>query len=74
MPKISIIVPIYNADKYLSRCIESVLAQSFRNFELLLVDDGSTDKSGDICKKYAKQDHRIQVYHKKMAVSALQEI
>jgi len=65
MPKISIIVPIYNADKYLSRCIESVLAQSFRNFELLLVDDGSTDKSGDICKKYAKQDHRIQVYHKK---------
>ena len=64
MPEISVIVPVYNVEKYLSECIESVLAQTFSNFELILVDDGSTDSSGDICDSYAKRDLRIKVIHK----------
>ena len=63
-PKISIIVPDYNAEKYLQRCIESILAQTFRDFELLLIDDGSKDNSGYICDEYAKMDSRIKVIHK----------
>lgn len=63
-PDISVIVPIYNAEKYLSRCIDSILSQTFENFELLLIDDGSTDKSGVICDKYAEIDSRIEVFHK----------
>ncbi len=63
-PKISVIVPVYNAEKYLHRCIDSILAQTFTDFELLLIDDGSTDKSGDICDEYAKKDKRIRVFHK----------
>lgn len=61
---ISIIVPVYNAACYLPRCIESILHQTYTNFELLLVDDGSTDKSGAICDEYALKDIRIKVYHK----------
>ncbi|MDE5885512.1 MAG: glycosyltransferase [Oscillospiraceae bacterium] len=63
--KISVIVPIYNVETYLPRCIDSVLAQSFRNFELLLIDDGATDSSGKICDEYVKKDERIHVFHKK---------
>lgn len=62
---ISIIVPVYNVEKYLQRCIESILAQTFADFELLLIDDGSKDKSGDICDEYAAKDSRIRVFHKK---------
>lgn len=62
--RFSIIVPIYNIEKYLNKCINSVLAQSFYDFELILVDDGSTDSSAKICDKYAKQDSRITVIHK----------
>lgn len=62
--KLSIIVPVYNTSKYLRRCIESILEQSYKNFELILVDDGSMDDSGDICDKYAMHDSRIQVIHK----------
>lgn len=51
-PKVSIIVPVYNIEKYLNRCIDSILSQTFTDFELLLVDDGSKDKSGDICEAY----------------------
>ena len=51
VPKISIIVPVFNVEQYLPRCIDSILNQSFRNFELLLIDDGSSDNSGNICKK-----------------------
>ncbi|MBC5624031.1 glycosyltransferase [Clostridium sp. NSJ-49] len=65
MSKISIIVPIYNVELYVERCIESILNQSLSDFDLILVDDGSTDKSGEICEGYAKKDSRIQVIHKK---------
>jgi glycosyltransferase involved in cell wall biosynthesis len=62
--KISVIVPVYNAEKYLDKCIQSILAQTCTDFELLLVNDGSKDHSGDICEKYAQQDSRIKVFHK----------
>lgn len=64
-PTISIIVPVYNVEKCLERCIDSILSQSFCNFELLLVDDGSTDSSGIICDDYKKRDERIRVFHEK---------
>lgn len=63
-PKISVIVPVYNVEQYLHRCIDSILAQTFTDFELLLINDGSTDKSGKICDEYAKKDKRIRVFHK----------
>lgn len=63
--KISVIIPVYNASCYIRRCIESVLSQSYKDFELILVDDGSTDDSGVKCDKYASQDNRIQVIHQK---------
>lgn len=65
LPEVSIIVPVYNVEKYLIRCIDSILTQTFTNFELILVDDGSTDKSGVICDSYEKKDKRIKVIHKK---------
>ena len=61
---VSIIVPVYNTDKYLSPCIESILGQIFSDFELLLINDGSTDNSGKICDEYAEKDSRIRVFHK----------
>ena len=64
MPNISVIVPVYNTEEYLSQCIDSILAQTFVDFELLLIDDGSTDSSGMICDKYADKDTRVIVYHK----------
>lgn len=64
MPKVSIIVPIYKAEKYLRRCVDSIIIQTFTDWELLLIDDGSPDKSGEICDEYAKRDTRIRVFHK----------
>lgn len=64
MTQISIIVPVYNTEKYLDRCIQSILAQTYTDFELLLINDGSTDSSGAICDKYAEQDSRVRVFHK----------
>lgn len=64
MPKISVIVPVYNTEKYLHRCIDSILAQTFTDFELLLIDDGSKDSSGSICDEYAAKDSRVRVFHK----------
>ncbi|EHS2295441.1 Beta-1,3-glucosyltransferase [Enterococcus faecalis FL2] len=64
MPEISIIVPVYNVEKYLEKCVKTILSQSFTNFELLLVDDGSTDTSGVICDKLKELDSRIKVIHK----------
>lgn len=62
--KISIIVPVYKVEQYLSRCIDSILNQTFQDFELILVDDGSPDNCGEICNKYALKDNRIKVIHK----------
>ena len=62
--KISIIVPVYNVEAYLERCVESILKQTYTNLEILLVNDGSTDKSGELCDKLALRDHRIRVIHK----------
>lgn len=64
MPLVSIIVPVYNSEKTLGRCIESILNQTYKEFELLLLDDGSTDSSGEICDTYAEKDARIRVIHK----------
>lgn len=63
MAILSIIVPVYNVEQYLPRCIDSILEQTFQNFELILVDDGSKDKSGEICDEFAKKDNRIIVIH-----------
>lgn len=63
-PKISVIVPIFNAKEVLPRCIDSILSQTFTDFELLLIDDGSKDNSGKICDEYARKDNRIKVFHK----------
>ena len=63
-PKVSIIIPIYNAQMHLKRCIDSVLKQDFEDFELLLMDDGSKDSSPEICDEYKKKDGRVIVVHK----------
>lgn len=65
MPVISVIVPVYRAEKYIHRCVDSILSQTFSNFELILVDDGSPDNCGAICDKYAEIDTRVRVIHQK---------
>ena len=62
----SVIVPIYKVEKYLKKCIDSILSQTYKNFELILVDDGSPDGCPQICDQYAKRDSRVKVIHKKM--------
>lgn len=64
IPKISIIVPVYRAELYLKRCVDSIISQTYSDWELLLIDDGSPDRSGEICDLYASKDHRIRVFHK----------
>lgn len=61
---LTVIVPIYNVEKYLRRCIDSILVQTYGKLEIILVDDGSTDRSGQICDEYAQKDQRIKVIHK----------
>ena len=64
MPIISVVIPIYKVEKHLDRCIKSVINQTYKNLEIILVDDGSPDNCGNICDNYAEQDHRIKVIHK----------
>ena len=61
---LSVVVPVYNVEKYLDRCIKSIINQTYKNLEIILVDDGSVDTSGKICDKYAFKDKRINVIHK----------
>lgn len=67
MAQISVIVPVYKSEKFLHRCVDSILAQTFRDFELILMDDGSPDTSGDICDAYAEKDNRVHVIHQENA-------
>ncbi|MBQ8210016.1 MAG: glycosyltransferase [Clostridia bacterium] len=67
LPRISVIVPIYNVEKFLPKCIESLITQSYENLEIILVDDGAKDSSGTICDEYAGKDSRIKVIHKENA-------
>ena len=64
MAIVSVVVPVYKVEKYLTRCIDSILSQSFQDFELILVDDGSPDQCGEICEEYAKIHERIVVLHR----------
>ena len=64
---ISVIVPIYNVEQYLEKCIESIISQTYKNLQIILIDDGSNDKSGKICNKYAEKDKRVVVIHKENA-------
>lgn len=68
-PLISVIVPVYNVEKYVKKCIESLLCQTYSSFEIILIDDGSTDKSGEICKKYVDNDKVLYIYKKNGGLS-----
>lgn len=70
MNKVSIIVPVYNVDKYISECVDSIINQTYKNIEIILVDDGSTDNSGKTCDNYSQNDKRIKVIHQKNAGAA----
>lgn len=63
--KVSIIIPVYNVEEYLKKCIDSLLAQTFKDIKIILVDDGSTDSSSKICDEYNRKDKRVLVIHKK---------
>ena len=64
-PLVSVILPVYNVENYLSKCVDTVIGQTYKNIEIILVDDGSTDKSGEICDEYAAKDSRVKVIHQK---------
>lgn len=74
-PLISVIIPVYNTEQYLSSCLKSILSQTFNNFEVILINDGSTDQSGILCDEFVKQDSRIKVFHQENAgVSAARNV
>jgi glycosyltransferase involved in cell wall biosynthesis len=63
-PVVSVIVPVYKVEQYLHKCLDSIFNQTFTGFELLLINDGSPDTSGQICDEYAQKDSRVRVFHK----------
>lgn len=63
MKKLSLIIPVHNAQSYLEKCLDSIIDQTYKNMEILLIDDGSKDDSGRICDQYARKDERIKVIH-----------
>ena len=69
MPFISVIVPVYNVEKYITRCVESLTGQSFQDYEILLIDDGSTDKSGILCDEIEKGYDKVKTYQKRRGIS-----
>lgn len=71
MPEISVIVPVYNVERYLHQCIDSILAQTYEDFEVILVDDGSTDSSGEVCDYYEIKDDRVRVIHQENGGAAI---
>ena len=71
--KISVIVLVYNIEQYLSKCLDSIINQTYRNLEIIIIDDGSTDSSKDICDIYKKKDQRIKVIHQKIVDQVWQE-
>lgn len=73
-PLVSIIIPVYNVEKYLERCIQSVRSQTYNNIEIILIDDGSPDNSPIICDRFRELDERIIVVHKKMEVCQMREM
>lgn len=75
MPKISVLIPAYNVERYLPKCLDSVLSQTFDDFEIILINDGSTDGTGKLCDDYAARDSRIKVYHQSnKGISATREL
>ena len=62
-PKISVIVPVYGVEKYIGNCIRTICGQTWKNLEILLIDDGSPDRCGEICEEWARKDSRIRVFH-----------
>lgn len=68
MSLISLIVPVYNVEQYIKRCVDSILKQTFTDFELILIDDGSPDQCSKICDNYALEDSRVKVIHQKKAL------
>jgi len=64
-PLVSVVVPVYNSERYIAKCVDSIINQTYRNLEIILIDDGSTDTSGKICDEYAEKDKRVRVIHKK---------
>lgn len=63
-PYVSVIVPVYKSERFIRKCVDSILAQTYEDFELILVDDGSPDRCGEICENYARHDERVRVIHK----------
>ena len=70
IPKFSIVIPVYKVEKYLHQCVDSILGQSYQNFEVILVDDGSPDRCPEICDEYVKLDSRVRVIHQQNAGQA----